>query len=170
MEKSLKSDNPYGIYFLANYTITLGLSLAALGVGIIGIVLILYDLFFRTGTNPTNVIGTVLALCFGSLLFLEAKNSLLIISSERIEYRRSGYTISADWKDVKKVELRMRRRPEYVLVLKKSDVKANRLNKFLLGMTKSDVIIPLNAFAVNWHRKSIGDLIQQYAPQIKLPT
>ncbi len=168
MEKSLKPDERYEIYFLANYKISLGISLLTLGAGILGTVSSLYQLIFRTGVTATTVIGTVIAFCFGSLLLLETKNSLLIISPEGIEYRRAVYTIFAEWKEVKKIELRIRRRPEYVLILQKSKLEAHRVNRFLLRLTHSDVIIPVNMFANNWHRKSIGKSIQHYAPQVNL--
>lgn len=170
MEKSLKPDERYEVYFLVNYQIALGISVLTLGAGILGIVLSLYQLIFWTSVTPSTVIGTVLAFCFGSLLLLETKNSLLIISPEGIEYRRAMYTIFAEWKEVKKIELRIRRRPEYVLILQKSKLEANRVNRFLLSLTHSNVIIPVNMFANNWHRKSIGKSIQHYAPQITLPS
>lgn len=170
MEKSLKPDERFEIYFLANYRMTLGISLLALGAGILGIVLNLYQLIFGTSATPTTVIGTALALCLGSLLLLETKNSLLIISPRGIEYRRAGYTIFAEWKEVKKIEPRIRRRPEHVLILQKSKLKANCVNRFLLRLTHSDVIIPLNVFESNWPQKSIGKSIQNYAPQISLPS
>ncbi|MCA9956413.1 MAG: hypothetical protein KC434_16910 [Anaerolineales bacterium] len=154
------------IYFLAHYKIRLGLSVALIGAGLFGIISILlrHTLSITTGT------GSFLALLLGILLLLDTLHSMLIISAEGIEYRRSGYTIFANWANIKGIEHKIRRRPEYVLVLEKPAIKANRINKQMLELTKASAIIPLNMFVINWHQKSIGNLIQCHAPQIKLPS
>ena len=169
MKNLEENDGDYGIYSPYQYRIYLALSLAILAAGIFGVLSISYQLWGNRNINPSTAIGAMLALCFGSLLFFDAQKSLLIVSSAGIEYRRVGYKIFVKWNDVKKVELRMRRRPEYVLVLRKSALEANRVNRFLLGITHSDLIIPLNVFRLNWHQTTLGDLIQRHAPQIELP-
>lgn len=117
-----------------------------------------------------TIVGILLALFFGGFLLLDTKNSLLIISSEGIEYRRTGYKIFSDWQNVEKVEMRIRRRPEYVLILRESNVSGDQLNKYLLRMIGADTVLFLAVFEHNWHRKQIGNLIRRHAPHIKLPS
>ena len=148
----------------------LGLSLIAIAAGIFGIISVVLAVISENNTSALTIVGILLALFFGGFLLLDTKNSLLIISSEGIEYRRSGYTIFAQWKDVKKVELRIRRRHEYVLILHKPIVKSNRLNRVLLNITRADTVLFLNIFEHNWYQKSIGDLIQHHALYVKFPS
>lgn len=170
MTKSEKHDESDEIYYQYRHRqINPWILLLILVPGSIWVLCLIFQVFMGENINVFTIIGIILALCLATLLLLDSNNTMLIISSKGIEYSRSGYTIFAEWKDIKKVELRLRGRFEYVLVLNKSVVEANRINKLLLGITNSDVIIPLNQFIFNWHRTSLGELIQLHAPQIKLP-
>ena len=140
-------------------------------ISLVSIIILNIALQFFFGENITiyTIIGHVVALFTLALLILDLKYTKLIISPHGIEYHRYGYKIFAEWKDIKKIELRLRRRFEYVLILKKSKLEANQINQFLLKRRNADVIIPLNLFRHNWHKTSLGKLIKQYAPQVKLP-
>lgn len=149
--------------------INLVLSLTILMLGILGVLPSILQIFLGGNINKANTIGGILALCFGILLLSDTINTLFVISPKGIEYHRAGYTIFVQWEDVKKAELRIYRRHQYVLILRKSTVTTNRVQKIFLRMTKGDLIIPLEIFAFNWQNGHIGDLIRHYAPQAKIP-
>lgn len=170
MTKAEKNDESNEIYYQYRHRqVNPWISLLFLVPGSIWALWMIFQVFIGEDTNVFTIIGVILALCLATLLLLDSNNTMLIISSKGIEYRRSGYAIFAGWKDIKRVGHRLYRPFVYVLVLHKSDVRANRVNKFLLRITNSDIIIPLNQFVFNWHRTSLGELIQHHAPQIKLP-
>ena len=169
MVESKKNEAGYEIYFQKQYKINLALSLTILMLGILGVLPSILQIFLGGSINKANIIGGILALCFGTLQLLDAINTLFIISPKGIEYHRAGYKIFIQWEDIKKAELRIYRRHQYVLILRKSTVIANRVQKFFLRKTRGDLIIPLEIFAFNWQNGHIGDLIRHYAPQAKIP-
>lgn len=159
----------YGVFFKRDYQRQIMLSLFISVVALGGVLSVFVELIFKKSLPPFILIGSIIALGFGLLLLFDAFNTLLIISSEGIECRRGGYTISVAWQDIERIEVRLRRRLEYVLVLKKSTLVANRLETAFLQAKKSHLVIPLSVFAINWHRTKIGELIRHYAPHMNIP-
>jgi hypothetical protein len=159
----------YGVFFKRDYQFQIVLSLFISVVALGGVLSVFIELIFKKSVSPSILIGSIIALGFGLLMLFDTVNTLLIISSEGIEYRRGGYTLSVTWQDIERIEVRLRRRLEYVLVLKKSTLVANRWETTFLQLTKTHLVIPLSLFAINWHRTKIGELIRHHAPHMKMP-
>jgi hypothetical protein len=159
----------YRVYSHRHYHLHLALFLFISVTALLGLLSAFIEFILRGAISASAVIGSATAFIFGLLLLFDTVNTLLVISSEGIEYRRGGYTITISWQDIERTEVKLRKRLEHVLKLKRSTLKANCLQSYLLQVNKGDLMIPLALFEVEWHRTEIGDLIRHYAPHTNVP-
>lgn len=165
------SDNQknYGVYFQKYHRFNVAAGLLISVLGLLSFLSAVLGIVGKQNNKLGLLFGILMIISLGLFLLYDVVNTMLVISSKGIEYHRGGYTIKASWREIDKVEVRLRRRLEYVLTLKSSTVIANRWQKYLLQMNKGNLTIPLSVFDNDWSRTEIGELIKYFAPDIKIP-
>lgn len=122
------------------------------------------------------VVILVSCVVVGAALLAEAIQTYLVVAPEAIEYTAPGYSIRATWDDVDHIwshwyaTWRSWYWKPYVenLILRRSELRANRWVATLVRFSGSDRIIPVGRFAWDWRNSELGENIRHYAPHLNI--
>jgi hypothetical protein len=129
---------------------------------------------FSRGTIHWSMLifnGLVITLFFfiGITTFLAALRMRLVFSPLGIELHQPGFRLYAAWSDVVLIDrVHFGRALVDGLVLRKSELQADKITRWSIKFWRLDREIPLQPFSWRWRASELGDDLRRYAPQLGL--